>query len=314
MVDVNPVDDETIIILEDEEEFLLPSGELTTSLEEIPDEEPIVLSENDNTVVIQVIVPGPRGLRGEDGEPGQDGLDGQPGQDGQPGADGADGADGGDGREVELSSNATHVLWRYVGDVGWNNLIALDDLGGGGEGTFARGLPRAATQLLGVPGTNFYAVSSMTAGTRRDMNPFEVEAPISVLAFDLEVLFPGTESTINVGIIAADTNNQPTGAVLAQANLNIGSSGAKRQAITPVTLPVGRYLLLHQGATTGSVTLRSYRAASRAISNGMGSSGIVERLRYTHSNGQALDASAWDQIVTTNFGQSFGVLMEYEYV
>lgn len=35
---------------------------------------------------------------------------------------------GSDGREVELQASATHIQWRYVGDLEWNNLVALDDL------------------------------------------------------------------------------------------------------------------------------------------------------------------------------------------
>jgi hypothetical protein len=52
------------------------------------------------------------GLRGDAGQPGQDGVIGQ------------------DGREVEMSKNSTHILWRYVGDVNWINLIALADITG----------------------------------------------------------------------------------------------------------------------------------------------------------------------------------------
>lgn len=46
------------------------------------------------------------------------------------------GADGEDGREVELQKTLTHIQWRYVGDAGWNNLVALADIKGdkGDEG------------------------------------------------------------------------------------------------------------------------------------------------------------------------------------
>ena len=39
-------------------------------------------------------------------------------------------AAGDDGREVEFSLSATHIQWRYVGDVAWTNLIALSSLVG----------------------------------------------------------------------------------------------------------------------------------------------------------------------------------------
>jgi hypothetical protein len=302
MVDVNPNEDNTVIIVEDEDEFLFPSGAVGTSLEELPDDEevPIPVAQDEKTIVIGVVSPGPRGA------------------DGQAGINGADGADG---REVELSADATYIKWRLVGDPDWENLVLLDDLqgppgaDGNDGGTFARGMPRTgSTDLLGLPTTNVYAVSTMTAGTYRSFNSFEVDAPISVKAFDTEVVFTGSETTLRVGIIAADTRNQPTGAVLAQANLTISSTGPKRQTITPVTLQPGRYLLMHQGQNAGSVTLRSFRAATRAVNTTMGTAGLVERYRYNHSSGQALDASPWTQLVLQNFGQSLGVLMEYEYV
>ncbi|SFV33133.1 hypothetical protein SAMN05216456_1896 [Devosia crocina] len=71
-----------------------------------------------------------------DGIPFGKGADGAPGQDGSPGADGEDGddgepgADGADGREVELQKSPTHVQWRYAGEDGWTDLIALVDLKG----------------------------------------------------------------------------------------------------------------------------------------------------------------------------------------
>ena len=37
---------------------------------------------------------------------------------------------GKDGREVELGSNDTHLLWRYVGESGWRDLIAIADITG----------------------------------------------------------------------------------------------------------------------------------------------------------------------------------------
>lgn len=49
------------------------------------------------------------------------------------------GLPGDDGREVEFQVSATHIQWRYVGDVSWTDLIALDDIKGdpGVDGTFA---------------------------------------------------------------------------------------------------------------------------------------------------------------------------------
>ena len=45
-------------------------------------------------------------------------------------ADFAAGADGSDGREVQFQKSATHIQWQYVGDLTWTDLVALDDLKG----------------------------------------------------------------------------------------------------------------------------------------------------------------------------------------
>ena len=52
-------------------------------------------------------------------------ITGPQGAQGVQGVQGNPGAAGSNGREVELQTNATHVQWRYAGDVTWNNLISL---------------------------------------------------------------------------------------------------------------------------------------------------------------------------------------------
>jgi len=71
-----------------------------------------------------------QGKPGTDGRDGVDGIAGNNGVDGINGKDGANGADGTDGREIELSINATHITWRYTGDIDWHNLIDLTSLQG----------------------------------------------------------------------------------------------------------------------------------------------------------------------------------------
>lgn len=75
-------------------------------------------------------IPGPQGDQGPQGIPGAKGDQGDQGPQGVPGVDGVDGVDGDDGREVELQKSATHVQWRYVGDVDWIDLVPLADLKG----------------------------------------------------------------------------------------------------------------------------------------------------------------------------------------
>ena len=71
-----------------------------------------------------------QGKPGTDGRDGDNGADGNNGADGINGNDGTNGVDGADGREIELFTNATHIVWRYLGDTAWNQLIALTSLQG----------------------------------------------------------------------------------------------------------------------------------------------------------------------------------------
>lgn len=51
---------------------------------------------------------------------------------------------GTDGREIQLQKTSTYIQWRYVGETGWTNLIALTDITG----------PTGATGAAGTNGTN----------------------------------------------------------------------------------------------------------------------------------------------------------------
>lgn len=73
---------------------------------------------------------GDRGLQGVQGEIGPAGPRGLIGKSGTNGIDGLDGKDGKDGRPIELRLSKTHVQWRYVGEIIWKNLIAIESLKG----------------------------------------------------------------------------------------------------------------------------------------------------------------------------------------
>jgi hypothetical protein len=55
---------------------------------------------------------------------------GSRGPQGPQGPPGSAGSDGADGREIELQNNGTQIQWRYVGEVTWNNLVALSAITG----------------------------------------------------------------------------------------------------------------------------------------------------------------------------------------
>ncbi|MBQ4637482.1 MAG: collagen-like protein [Clostridia bacterium] len=69
-------------------------------------------------------VKGPMGLQGEQGVQGVQGLPGTPGT---------------DGREVELSRNDTHILWKYKDESVWYELIEIALLKGDASATIRIG-------------------------------------------------------------------------------------------------------------------------------------------------------------------------------
>lgn len=87
-------------------------------------------------------------LRGPAGKDGKDGTNGT-------GTGTGPGQPGADGREIELSTTTTHVVWRYVGDTDWLNLLAKEDL-------------RGQDGIIGVDGKSAYqlAVDAGFVGTQ----------------------------------------------------------------------------------------------------------------------------------------------------
>lgn len=90
-------------------------------------------------------------------------------------AGGGTGADGDDGREVELQTSATHVQWRYVGDVAWTDLIALSAITGpagadgedgaaGADGADGEDLTHATPQTINPQTGTTYTLQASDAG------------------------------------------------------------------------------------------------------------------------------------------------------
>lgn len=101
-------------------------------------------------------VQGPQGEQGVEGPQGPQGIQGDTGNNG---TNGADGTPGDDGREVEFQKNATHIQWRYVGEVSWTNLVALTDIKGdqgiqGAQGIQGVQGPQGDTGSQGAAGSN----------------------------------------------------------------------------------------------------------------------------------------------------------------
>lgn len=90
-----------------------------------------------------------------------------------PGADGAPGADGTDGKQIELSVESGYIVWRYVGDTSWINLVALSTLTGPAGADGAPGTPGAD----GADGTSMYtyvAYATDNAGTGFSLTPTDL--------------------------------------------------------------------------------------------------------------------------------------------
>lgn len=77
------------------------------------------------------------------------------------GAQGEKGEAGVNGRQVEFSKNETHILWRYVGDDNWNNLVALSEIKGkDGEITVAG--PKHTVTFDSNGGTEVDSITNVT--------------------------------------------------------------------------------------------------------------------------------------------------------
>ncbi|OEO30167.1 hypothetical protein VW23_022670 [Devosia insulae DS-56] len=75
------------------------------------------------------------------------------------------GADGPPGRSLEMRSTTTHLQWRLVGDTGWSDLVALDELRGPPGQDGAAGVPGQA----GTPGTAGRDGESISEDTIREI-------------------------------------------------------------------------------------------------------------------------------------------------
>jgi hypothetical protein len=89
---------------------------------------------------------------------------------------------GSDGREVEFQKSATHIQWRYVGNLTWTDLIVLDDLKGpapSGTGivTVINGVLQTPKTLSEIgAATSAQGVKADSALQPSDLNPYRTSA------------------------------------------------------------------------------------------------------------------------------------------
>jgi hypothetical protein len=81
---------------------------------------------------------------------------------------------------VEFQKSATHIQWRYVGDLTWTNLVALDDLkGAAGGGAGAIGTTAGLPIITGANGVLQAGSFGTTAGTFAQGNDARIASSIA---------------------------------------------------------------------------------------------------------------------------------------
>ena len=94
---------------------------------------------------------------------------------GPKGEDGAAGTDGDDGAEVQLQKSATHIQWRYVGDLTWTDLVALNDLKGeAGTTTWAGITDKPNLGTAAATNATAYATSAQGAKADSALQPADL--------------------------------------------------------------------------------------------------------------------------------------------
>ena len=126
----------------------------------------------------------------------------------------------------------------------------------------------------GVPGVQFTGTGTqaLTANTVY-YQPFEVTAPLTLDFMALEVTTAATASgNLRLGVYAADTNLQPTGAPLfdsGDVTVTSGATGILSKQSTPVTLQPGVYLTATN--TSVALTARTALGGQTFVGTAMGS-------------------------------------------
>lgn len=126
------------------------------------------------------------------------------------GVDYFDGADGDDGKEVEFQKSATHIQWRYVGDVAWTNLVLLTDIKGdpGNPGyTPVKGVDYFDGDDAPIPETITYFSDSLAVLTGtinsgdvtdvsvfNDSNVLDIQEADGVPGFDIRLIFHAVDT------------------------------------------------------------------------------------------------------------------------
>jgi hypothetical protein len=170
---------------------------------------------------------------------------------------------------------------------------------------YAYGIPNsqmaAQTTLSATINTVYYA-------------PFEVTAPITLdaMAFNLNAA-PAAGGNVRMGVYAADSNLQPTGAPLFDSGdvaITTGTTGVVLKQGTAVTLQPGVYLTAFNTGT--AVTLRVPTGGIATITTAMGAAMFVSTLSATQTQGAfPTPGTAWTARGTSATGTINPVVMRW---
>lgn len=161
---------------------------------------------------------------------------------------------GEDGREVEFQVSATHIQWRYVGDVAWTDLVALATLQGpaGPAGVDGTDGVDGAPGAPGAPGV----VQSIVAGTNVTVDSTDPANPIvsatgGGAALEVQEEGVAVDSAVEtINFTGAGVTATQTAAGVVQVDIPGGGGGGGSQVGIATALASGDYYLNQESAGT----------------------------------------------------------------
>lgn len=170
-------------------------------------------------------------------------------------------------------------------------------------------------QQWGIPSTMFtgQATTALTINETRYI-PFFNRYPITLTAHQFEVSTgPAGAANVRIGVYAADTDMQPTGAPLydsgsiAVAN---GFTGAKTSGAISVPLQTGAYLVAVNCDV--AMTLRGVNSPTPTVKDALGTSALAQRFTVAQSYGAfPTPGTAWTTASASTGGLMNSVIWQW---
>lgn len=183
-----------------------------------------------------------------------------------------------------------------------------------GAASTARLMPNGNTGIttVGVPNTLIIGLSTVAVpATAIEYAPFVALAAVTVEAITVEcTVAPASAATVHAGIYRADPNQQPYGAPVADATLNISTTGVF-SAPVEVPLTPGQYVTAI--VTSVALTCRAPLGAYANLNASLGAAPGLATLQGPGSPGAlAANPKPWTTLTySATFGQRHSVLMQW---